>query len=51
LDPFHDPAWERLIDTYENLGDRSAAAIARGDHQRVWDDLGLVVPATRRVPA
>jgi len=49
LDPFHDPAWSLLIDAYENLGDLSAAAVARSDHRRVWDDLGLVVPPRRRV--
>ena len=51
LDPFHDPAWSLLIDTYEKLGDRSAAAVAQADHQRVWDDLGLVALTTRRVLA
>jgi DNA-binding SARP family transcriptional activator len=51
LDPFHDPAWSLLIDAYESLGDLSAAAVARSDHQRVWDDLGLVVPQGRRVLA
>jgi two-component SAPR family response regulator len=49
LDPFHDHAWSLPIDAYESLGDLSAAAVARGDHQRVWDDLGLAVPAGRRV--
>lgn len=44
LDPFHDPAWQLLIDGYERLGDLSAAAVARSDHQRVWNDLGLAVP-------
>jgi DNA-binding SARP family transcriptional activator len=43
LDACHDPAWRMLIETYERLGDLSAAAVARADHRRVWDDLGLAV--------
>lgn len=45
LDACHDPAWRLLIEAYERLGDLSAAAVARADHRRVWDDLGLVPPA------
>ncbi|MGB7983469.1 MAG: AAA family ATPase [Candidatus Nanopelagicales bacterium] len=41
LDACHDPAWRLLIEAYERLGDLSAAAVARADHRRVWDDLGL----------
>lgn len=47
LDPHHDPAWRLLIDCYERLGDLSAAAVARAEHQRIWDELGLSVPAGR----
>lgn len=43
LDPFHDPAWQLVITAYESVGDLSAAAIARTEHRRVWDDLGLAV--------
>ncbi|MFT4164623.1 MAG: BTAD domain-containing putative transcriptional regulator [Microlunatus sp.] len=43
LDPFHDPAWKLVITAYESVGDLSAAAIARTEHRRVWDDLGLAV--------
>ena len=45
LDECHDPAWRLLIEACERVGDLSAAAVARADHQRVWDDLGLVVVA------
>jgi DNA-binding SARP family transcriptional activator len=44
LDACHDPAWRLLIATYETVGDLSAAAVARTDHRRVWDDLGVVLP-------
>ena len=44
LDACHDPAWRLLIETYEQVGDLSAAAVARADHRRVWDDLGVVLP-------
>ncbi|HEY5980341.1 MAG TPA: winged helix-turn-helix domain-containing protein [Microlunatus sp.] len=44
LDACHDPAWRLLIETYERIGDLSAAAVARADHRRVWDDLGVVLP-------
>ena len=44
LDACHDPAWRLLIETYERVGDLSAAAVARADHRRVWDDLGVVLP-------
>ena len=44
LDACHDPAWRLLIETYEHIGDLSAAAVARADHRRVWDDLGVVLP-------
>jgi DNA-binding SARP family transcriptional activator len=44
LDACHDPAWRLLIETYEQIGDLSAAAVARADHRRVWDDLGVVLP-------
>jgi DNA-binding SARP family transcriptional activator/tetratricopeptide (TPR) repeat protein len=44
LDACHDPAWRLLIETYELIGDLSAAAVARADHRRVWDDLGVVLP-------
>lgn len=43
LDPFHDPAWQLVITAYESVGDLSAAAIARTEHRRVWDDLGLAI--------
>lgn len=45
LDACHDPAWRLLIETYERVGDLSAAAVARADHRRLWDDLGVVLPA------
>ena len=44
LDACHDPAWRLLIETYEHIGDLSAAAVARADHRRVWDDLGVMLP-------
>ena len=48
LDPYHDPAWRQLIAAYERLGDLSAAAVARADHRRVWDDLGVIASAPHR---
>lgn len=47
LDPFHDPAWRLIIESSERLGDLSAAAVARADHLRVLDDLGLVTISGR----
>lgn len=51
LDPYHDPAWRQLITAYERLGDLSAAVVARADHRRVWDDLGVVATLSRRTDA
>ncbi|MDN5771476.1 MAG: winged helix-turn-helix domain-containing protein, partial [Microlunatus sp.] len=48
LDACHDPAWRLLVETYERVGDLSAAAVARADHQRVWVELGLA-PRVARV--
>ena len=49
LDACHDPAWRLLIETYEQIGDLSAAAVARADHRRVWDDLGVVLPRSEEM--
>jgi DNA-binding SARP family transcriptional activator len=49
LDACHDPAWRLLIETYEQVGDLSAAAVARADHRRVWDDLGVVLPLSEEM--
>ena len=49
LDACHDPAWRLLIETYEHIGDLSAAAVARADHRRVWDDLGVVLPLSEEI--
>ena len=49
LDACHDPAWRLLIETYEVVGDLSAAAVARADHRRVWDDLGVVLPPPEEI--
>ena len=51
LDACHDPAWRLLIETYEQIGDLSAAAVARADHRRVWDDLGVVLPRSEEMSA
>lgn len=45
LDPCHDPAWRLLIQTCRDLGDLSAAAVARAEHRQVWQDLGVRLPA------
>ncbi len=51
LDPYHDSSWELIVEIYERLDDHSAAAVARREQERVWVDLGLVVPAATPPPS
>jgi len=44
LDPYHDSSWQLVVEINEQLGDQSAAAVARREQARVWADLGLVAP-------
>jgi DNA-binding SARP family transcriptional activator len=46
LDPYHDSSWELVVKICEQLGDHSAAAVARREQAQVWVDLGLVAPGT-----
>lgn len=41
LDPYGDQAWTLLISSFEQLGDHSAAVVARRQHARVCADLGV----------
>jgi DNA-binding SARP family transcriptional activator len=39
IDPFQDRPWVLLADAFESVGDRSAAARARRDHERILQEL------------
>lgn len=41
LDPYGDQAWTLLISSFEQLGDHSAATVARRQHARVCAELGV----------
>jgi DNA-binding SARP family transcriptional activator len=51
LDAYHDSSWELIVEICERLDDHSAAAVARRAQERVWVDLGLVVPDSTRPPS
>ena len=41
LDPYHDQSWQLLVELLERVGDHTAAAVTRRDHERICADLGL----------
>jgi DNA-binding SARP family transcriptional activator len=43
LDPYHDPAWQALAELLDQAGDHSAAVVARREHARVCEELGVPV--------